>query len=326
MTGCSNAPLPQSEPVPVPIPQGPAPQQSTPIQPPSPVPTPVPPPEPETNELPAPKSKPLPIPTSKPSPSQEPTPKLTTAIEVTWEATDTPAGVQYQGANWIIIQAPQEKTILAVYFSPEGDGPFPVIALLHGTAGFREVHVQLAQELSASGFVTVVGSWFGGHYSGIGDPVPAQHVDDIDWPDGPEIKLGSSQEAVDDVLALISAARTLPKVDSHRVGLFGHSRGSVAALASAASGIDLQAVVAVAGYPNRIAFRKLNAPVLLLQGTADGVVSPEQATQFGEKLEGLGKMVAIQMIEGAPHDCPTRSPWSTAVINEASSFYTEYLK
>jgi dienelactone hydrolase len=324
LLGCSGAPLSQSESVPTSPPEAPSPQQPAPVSTPEPSPTTT--PQPEPNELPVPNQDPLSPPAPKPSPLPEATPEPGPVTEVNWKPGDAPAGVQYEGANWIVIQAPQEKTILAVYFTPQGDGPFPVVVFLHGTVGFRETHVQLAQEFAANGFVTVAGSWFGGHYSGMGTPVPTQPSDGINWPNGPDIKAGGSPEAVRDVVALINAARTLPAVDSGRVGLFGHSRGSVAALSSAASGIDVQAVVAVAGYPERFASRKLEAPVLLLQGTADNVVSPEQAEQFEAKLIGFGKNVTVQFIEGAPHQCTTVLPWSTEVRNHASSFYTDRFK
>ncbi len=267
-------------------------------------------------------------PTNTATPLPQIAPTLPQTTEIKWEETSSPVGVQYEGANWIKIQAPRQRTILAVYFIPEGVGPFPVVVILHGTMGLREIHVQLAQDYAESGFVAIAGSWFGGHYKYAGGkkpPVKTEHSDDIDWPDGPDIKVGTHQEAVEDVVALVDAARTLPSADPSRIGLYGHSRGSTAAIATAASGIDIQAVVAVAGYPKNISFRKLEAPMLVLQGTDDKLVSPEQALQFEEKLNALAKTVMIHIIEGGPHDGHTTLPWSMEVLNIASSFYSEYL-
>ena len=218
---------------------------------------------------------------------------------------------------------------MAVYFIPEGAGPFPVVVILHGTMGLREIHVQLAQDYAESGFIAIAGSWFGGHYKAVGSekpPVKTEHSDDIDWPDGPEIKRGTHPEAVEDVVALVEAARTLPTADPSRIGLYGHSRGSEAAIATAASGVDIQAAVAIAGYPTNISFRKLEAPILILQGTVDKFVGPAKALQFEETLIALGKTVMTHIIKGAPHDAHTTLPWSIEVLNTASSFYSEYLE
>ena len=269
----------------------------------------------------------LPTNTAMPPPTIVPTIPATT--EMKWEEISRPVGVEYEGANWIKIEAPRDRTILAVYFIPEGEGPFPVVVILHGTMGLREIHVQLAQDYAGNGFIAVAGSWFGGHYKYAGGkkpPVETEHSDGIDWTEGPDIKVGSHPEAVEDVVAFVEAARTLPSADPRRIGLYGHSRGSTAAIATAASGIDIRAVVAVAGYPTKLSFRKLETPMLLLQGTEDKLVQSAEALQFKEKLNTLGKTVMIHIIDGAPHDAHTTLPWSIELRNRASSFYSEYLE
>ena len=272
-------------------------------------------------------------PTALPTNTAMPAPKIVPTIpaiaEMKWEEISPPVGVEYEGANWIKIQAPRDRTILAAYFIPEGEGPFPVVVILHGTMGLREIHVQLAQDYAGNGFIAVAGSWFGGHYKYAGGkkpPVETEHSDGIDWTEGPDIKVGSHPEAVEDVVAFVEAARTLPSADPRRIGLYGHSRGSTAAIATAASGIDIRAVVAVAGYPTKLSFRKLEAPMLLLQGTEDKLIQPADALQFKEKLNTLGKTVMIHIVDGAPHDAHTTLPWSTELRNRASSFYSEYLE
>ena len=281
-----------------------------------------PPTAPPTNTLAA-----LPTNTATPLPKIVPTIPATT--EMQWGEISPPVGVQYEGANWIKIQAPRDRTILAAYFIPEGEGPFPVVVILHGTMGLREIHVQLAQDYAGNGFIAVAGSWFGGHYKYAGGkkpPVETEHSDGIDWTEGPDIKVGSHPEAVEDVVAFVEAARTLPSADPRRIGLYGHSRGSTAAIATAASGIDIRAVVAVAGYPTKLSFRKLETPMLLLQGTEDKLIQPADALQFKEKLNTLGKTVMIHIVDGAPHDAHTTLPWSTELRNRASSFNSEYLE
>jgi len=223
------------------------------------------------------------------------------------------------------VDAPEGRKILAAVLRPQGTGPFPVVVVLHGTDGFRRIHVQLAEEFADSGFIGVAGSWFGGHYAGRQPPTPTTHPDDIDWPNGPDIKAGNSFLAANDVMALVSAARTLHDARADRVGVFGHSRGSAAALTTVSTGADVQAVVAVAGYPPAITVNKLQAPVLILQGTEDNVVPVQTARRFEDALRSLGKSVEAEYYEGAPHGIPWILPWRGDVRQRAVVFLTKHL-
>ncbi len=185
--------------------------------------------------------------------------------------------------------------------------------------------MQLAQDFAKNGFIGVAGSWFGGHYQGVQSPIPIKHDDGIDWPNGPEIKAGNDLPAVKDVLALINAARTLPSANADRVGVFGHSRGSAIALTTAATGEDLQAVVAAAGYPSDIILNNLKAPILILHGTADQVIPLQRAERFESSLQRLGKSVESQYYEGAPHRFPWTLPWSENVRQHAIEFFSKHL-
>ncbi len=266
---------------------------------------------------------PTPTPTPTPVPSPEPTPTPTSTPN--WTEVNAPLGVSFTGAKWIEIDAPEGRKILAASFRPEGTGPFPIVVVLHGTEGFRGIHVQLAQEFAKNGFIGVAGSWFGGHYRGVQSPIPIKHDDGIDCPNGPDIKAGNDLSAVKDVLALINAARTLPSAHADRVGVLGHSRGSAIVLTTASTGEDLQAVVAAAGYPSGIILNNLTAPILILHGTADQVVPLQRAESFESSLQRLGKSVESHYYEDAPHTIPWVLPWSEQVRQHAIEFFIKHL-
>src|SRR5215470_12052868 len=68
---------------------------------------------------------------------------------------------------------------------------------------------------------------------------------------------------------IVQAARTLPGARPDRIGLFGHSRGGGPILSYILGAGNVQAVVLnSAGYPSGLSTR-VNAPILILHGTAD---------------------------------------------------------
>ncbi|MFC1968526.1 dienelactone hydrolase family protein [Chloroflexota bacterium] len=265
----------------------------------------------------------MPTPTTTPTPTPIPTP--TPALKTNWTEVDAPPGVSFTDAQWIEIDASEGRKILAAYFRPAGTSPFPVVVVLHGSEGFRGIHVQLAQDFAKNGFIGVAGSWFGGHYHGVQSPIPIKHDDGIDWPNGPDLKAGNDLSAVKDVLALINAARTLPSAHADRVGVISHSRGAAIALTTASTGEELQAVVAAAGYPSGIILNNLKPPILILNGTADQVIPIQRAERFESSLKRLGKSVESHYYEGAPHKIPWTLPWSEHVRRHAIEFFSKHL-
>lgn len=235
------------------------------------------------------------------------------------------------------MDAPQGRKILAAVARPKGDGPFPVVVVLHGTDGFRQRYIELAEEFAKRGFVAVAGCWFGGHYFFRGRFEPsgrAPHYDAIACPQGPTYKW-ATLAATDDVTAIIEGSRKLPGIRPDRVGLFGHSRGGVVALLTASHRRNAQAVVASAAHylkrrspdtPPIMVAERLAAPVLLLNGTADELVDIQELREYESTLRNLGKAVEIQIYEWGPHDLPFDQATQDAVFQRALTFLQKYLR
>src|SRR5215813_8470403 len=77
--------------------------------------------------------------------------------------TVAPAGADgFAGIEWVRVPVPGGAVTAAVA-RPPGEGPFPVLVILHGTHGFAREYVGLAQDLSREGgVVAVAGCWFKG--------------------------------------------------------------------------------------------------------------------------------------------------------------------
>jgi dienelactone hydrolase len=263
--------------------------------------------------------------TTTPEPADVPKP-TTPAITKSWREVAAPSNIAVEGAQWIEVDTPDGHVILAAVFYPQGTGPFPVVVWLHGTYGFQLSDVVMARDLAKFGFIGVAAGWFGGHYTGIEVVTPiTPGADAIIWSNGPYILGSADYTLVDRIRSLASTMRTLPKARTNRFGLIGHSRGSAISIATAAMyPVDIQAVVALAGYPN-VDFAGLRAPVLILHGTADQTVSVEQGRACETTLRNLGKTVESYYYEGAPHTFPQDPRWHDDMLQRATTFFTKYL-
>lgn len=73
-------------------------------------------------------------------------------------------GTESLAVQWVKIAAPSLGVMLAAVARPADAGPFPTIVLLHGSHGFAQEYVRLAQDLATGGDVVAVAAcWFGGN-------------------------------------------------------------------------------------------------------------------------------------------------------------------
>lgn len=234
-------------------------------------------------------------------------------------------------AQWLELEAPEGRKIRAAVAWPQGDGPFPLVVILHGTMGFRTHDLWLAEDFARAGLAAVAGCWFAG---GRAPRVPVAEL--IDCAQGPAFK-GASIAATKDVMALIDAVRKLARVRPDRVGLFGHSRGAAVALLVASTGGDVQAVVSSSApiifrgartqmdTPPITLVRNLQAPLLMLHGTGDRVVDVQEARQYQQALRELGKPIEAHYYEGAGHLLPFLPETKEDVRQRAIGFFKAHL-
>ena len=140
-----------------------------------------------------------------------------------------------------------------------------------------------------------------------------------------------------DVLQIVRIGQRLPWVDPQRVFALGYSRGGMMALMAARAGAPYRAIATVGAPTDLLAARaaggrnslsalaravpagqdleaalrarsavhwteELNAPVLLLHGGADPIVSAaEHARPFAARLQALGKTHELVVFEGDTH-------------------------
>jgi carboxymethylenebutenolidase len=221
-----------------------------------------------------------------------------------WTPVPAPAELDAPGAQWIKVDGPAGHKFLAAILRPPGAGPFPVVVVLHGAVGLQPGLLGLAEEVARGGFLVVVGCWqlVASPPAAAPNPVCSEAPPQAAWQADPAAHSGKE---------LIAAARTLPGARADRVGLYGISRGGNAVLWAASTGASVQAVVgdAPAHRPLRVnpvrstqdVVAGLDAPTLLLHGTADRVVPVEQSREYERAARALGKSVTAVYFDGVGH-------------------------
>ena len=178
-------------------------------------------------------------------------------------------------------------------YRPQGPGPFPTMVLLHTCSGVQQLELQWAAWVRARGYVALVVDSFaprGKRNCGGGAPT--------------YLEVGK------DAFGALTYLRSLPFVDSKRIGVMGWSHGAAAALTVATTSAVVESKprgggfrVSVAFYPNCYAFGSdTDIPVLILLGGNDDLMPPALCVAAAEALiKRGGPTVEWTVYPGATH-------------------------
>jgi dipeptidyl aminopeptidase/acylaminoacyl peptidase len=215
-------------------------------------------------------------------------------------------------------------TISGFLIEPKASGRYPAIIFNHGGSrnfgamGFNLKTLQLA-DLAADGYVVIASQ-----YRGVADN-PGQD------------EFGGAD--LDDVLNLIPLLQQLPQVDANRIGMLGESRGGMMTYMALARNHNIKAAVVLSGaadLPNAVKQRpdfgamlreliggnseeefqqrlkhrsavywperfSKTTPLLLVHGSADWRVSPQDSIQLATALLLEKVPCRLVILEGADH-------------------------
>lgn len=227
----------------------------------------------------------------------------------------------------------QGGTAEAYLIRPKGDGPFPLMVLLHGDSWLRaggERMIPVAEQFSSELC-----------YASLAISLPGYGKTEIEGDTDKDIIAGV-------VLDGISKVRELSWIDQKSVMLYGFSRGAVFAATLAGKIPGLRSVILHSGAydlkrlynetsaqwirksmnPNGEANPHLfsilpdvpswTAPTLILHGSSDQLVPTNQAYLLRDRLAALGKTYRVAIFPGAGHRLP-----SDGVRDEVLAFLTE---
>lgn len=193
-------------------------------------------------------------------------------------------------------------TIAGQLSRPEGPGPFPAVALLHGCGGVEPLHARWAKWLTKRGYVALVVDSWGSRgivencSMGTPDPEPT--------------------ERFDDAFGALRFLQLLPFVDPRRVGAMGWSNGGVFAMAvingpslerARKRGVTLPPVgfrLGIGLYPGgcfSLVGEVVIAPLLVLIGGADDWTLAGTCEEMVAAMRAKGADATITVYPGAFH-------------------------
>jgi dienelactone hydrolase len=235
-----------------------------------------------------------------------------------------PSATRVAGARWVTIESEGNRKFITAIFKPEGNGPFPVVVVLHGASGLQDRYLEVAAELARHGFLVIAGCWQAAKFP---IPICAQATPQDEWVADPAKNSGKE---------LIAAARGLPEARTDRTALYGMSRGGHAALWAAASGAPVQAIVLDGAAhspamavppPSTLGIAsKVSAPVLLMHGTNDHVIPVDQSREYEKAARAAGKPVVAVYFDGGGHMVSVETATRPEAIEQAVAFLREHLR
>ena len=181
--------------------------------------------------------------------------------------------------------------VRAYVATPPGEGPFPVVIMIHEFYGLNESIVGKAEGLVQEGYLVVAPDTFRGSTTAWIPRAIYQVVTN---------KPEQVNQDLDSVYAWIEAQ---PNVAAKRTGIVGFCYGGRASLGYSLHNDHLAATVIFYGSPitDPQVLRSLPGPVLGIFGGADNSIPVEDVNAFEAELNQAGIPNEITIYEGQPH-------------------------
>ena len=184
-----------------------------------------------------------------------------------------------------------DETVNAVMYTPQGNGPFPALVVIHEWWGLNDWVKEQASKLADQGYVTLTIDLYRGKVATTPD-------------EAHEIMRGVPEDRANrDLLAASSYLRAQKNVDPKRVGSIGWCMGGGYSLDLALNDPKLKAAVINYGHlaTDEAALKKIDAAILGIFGGQDRGIPPADVNKFEAQLKALGKTAEIHIFPDAGH-------------------------
>lgn len=194
----------------------------------------------------------------------------------------TQKNVSYKSGN---------ETVNAVLYTPDGNGPFPALVVIHEWWGLNDWVKEQAQKLAGQGYETLAIDLYRGKVATT--PEEAH-----------EIMRGVPEDRANrDLLAAYDYLASQANVNKNKIGAIGWCMGGGYALDLALAQPKLAVTVINYGHlaTDDAQLKKINAKILGIFGGQDRGIPPDSVRTFEQQLKKLGKSVEIKIYADAGH-------------------------
>jgi carboxymethylenebutenolidase len=193
------------------------------------------------------------------------------------------------------VQYPSDKVMMRAYVAaPKTKEPRAAIIVIQEWWGLSEHIMDVARRFAGEGYVAIAPDL----YSRLG------HVLTTDAGEAGKLMNTLQQDdGLKDLNATVTYLKTVPEVDSTRIGVTGFCMGGSYALMLACVNRDIKAAVPFYGQvPNPDApLQQLSAPVLYIYGEDDGWITKADVQRLAAGFKKYNKSGEIKTYPGAPH-------------------------
>jgi carboxymethylenebutenolidase len=194
----------------------------------------------------------------------------------------TEKNVSYKSGN---------ETVNAVLYTPNGNGPFPALVVIHEWWGLNDWVKEQAKKLADQGYETLAIDLYRGKVATT--PEEAH-----------ELMRGVPEDrAQSDLLAAYDYLASQPNVKKNRIGAIGWCMGGGYALDLAVLHPKLAVDVINYGHlaTEDSTLKKINAKVLGIFGGQDRGITPDSVHTFEQQMRKLGKEIEVKIYPDAGH-------------------------
>jgi dienelactone hydrolase len=227
-------------------------------------------------------------------------------------------GFALDGTQWTYRD--DSLSMKGVLLKPDGPGPFPAILISHGKGGDASQFGRAkAREFLRWGFVCIAPGYT--HERGAGGAGRGAAPDD-----------GASEENLRRASRCLDILESLPYVDKARIAAYGHSMGGFVTIGLAARSPGRLAAAAISGSgvsprdgfpaPSTDRARAIRTPFLILHGSEDRTVRPEQSGWLEEVLDENKVPHERHVFPGEGH--PIDRTKSAEVFDLMRAWFTKY--
>jgi len=184
-----------------------------------------------------------------------------------------------------------DDTVQAVLYTPEGEGPFPAIVVIHEWWGLNDWVKEQASKLSDRGYVALAIDLYRGKVATTPD-------------EAHELMRGVPEDrAARDLRAAVEFLKSQSNVKKDRIASIGWCMGGGYSLDVALQEPTLRAAVINYGRlaSDSESLKKINASILGLFGGQDRGIPPADVKKFEQSLKQMGKKVEVVIYPHAGH-------------------------